>query len=125
VRKLPNHLATRTVLNQQCVFAVDLIASRDVSHFDQQRGTVDADWRDTAFNGPIICMDFGRCKVYLVRVLVPGSRDATQDLSHLRLVIHELQQRLPSRAFAADAKHVFGSRIEVGNEEIVIQQDDA
>ena len=63
--------------------------------------------------------------MYFVCVVVAGRGDTAQDLAHLRLVIDELQQRLPMRTSAADAEDVLGRGIEVGNKEIVVQQDDA
>jgi hypothetical protein len=60
-----------------------------------------------------------------VRIMIAGGRDPAEDLAELRFVIDQLQQGFSACAVAADAENVLGRRVEVGNEQIVVQQDDA
>jgi hypothetical protein len=61
----------------------------------------------------------------LVRVVIAGCRDPAEDFAQLRFVIHQLQQGSAARPVAADAKNVLGRRVEVGDKQIVVQQNDA
>jgi len=92
MRKLSNHLPTRTVLNQQRVLAADLVAACYVGHFNQQRSTVDVDWRHPALNRAFVGVYLGRRQVYLVRVAVAGCGDAAEDFPELRLIIDQLEK---------------------------------
>jgi hypothetical protein len=60
VRKLSNHLPTRTVLNQQCVLAADLVAACYIGHFNQQLSAVEVDGRHSALNRALLGMYLGR-----------------------------------------------------------------
>jgi hypothetical protein len=57
--------------------------------------------------------------------VVPGNRNAAQNFAHLRFVVNELQQRLAPSALPADTKYVFCCRVQVNNEQMLVQQDDA
>ena len=70
-------------------------------------------------------MHLGRREPNLVSVVVAGLRNAAQNFAHLRLVVDELQQRLAARALRADTKDVFCCRIQVDDEQMLVQQDDA
>ena len=70
-------------------------------------------------------MDLGRRQAHFIGEVVAGRSNAAEDLAHFRLIVDEPQQRLAARAGAADAQNVLGRRVQVDNEQIVIQQDDA
>ena len=46
-------------------------------------------------------------------------------VAQLRLIANQSQQGLAARALHTDAEDVLGSRIQVDNEEIVVNEDDA
>ena len=70
-------------------------------------------------------MHLRRGEPNLVGVVIPGDRNTAQDLAHLRFVVDKLQQRLAACAPAADTKNVFCGRVQVNDEQMLIQQDDA
>ena len=125
VGQLPNHLSPGAVLDQQRIFAADLRAASDVRDFDKQGSRRNGNRRDTAIDDPLFIVNLGRREAQLVRVLVAGGGDAAENLLHFRLVIHEAQQGLASRARTADAEYVFSGRVQVDDEQMLIQQDDA
>jgi hypothetical protein len=47
--------------------------------------------------------------------MVTCCHNPRQDVAHFRLIIDELQQRMPSSALLANAKDIFGGRIQTGN----------
>ena len=91
MRQLPNHLASGTVLNQQCIFTADLRAARYVCEFHQQASVLCSDRRHTTVDDTLSAGDFGRRETHFIRVVVARSDDTTQDIAHLRLVIDKLQ----------------------------------
>ncbi len=125
MRQLPNHLPASAVLNEQRILSTDLVAPGDVDDFDEERCIVDVDWRDAAIDSAFVRMHFRGRKVHFIRVVIAGHRNATQDFSHFRLVVDELQQRLTACARTADTKNVFSGWIKVCNQQAVIEQDDA
>ncbi len=123
--QLPDHLAAGAVLDQQGVFAADLRAARHVGNLDEQRGIVDIDRRYAAVNDALFVVDFGRRQAEFVGVLVTGCRDPTEYLAHFRLVVHEPQQRLAPGARTTDAEDVFGGRVEVDDQQVFVEENDA
>ena len=123
--ELANHLSASAMLDQQCILAADLITPSDIGHFNQQGCIIEIDWRYTTLDTAFAGVHFGRREMDFVRIVVAGGRDPAEDLAELRFVIDQLQQGFSACAVAADAKNVLGCRIEVGNEQVVIQQDDA
>jgi hypothetical protein len=65
-----------------------------------------------------------RREAHLVRILVARDGDPAQDLAHLGFVVDQPQQRLAVGASAADAEDVFCGRIQVDNQQVIVQQDD-
>ena len=100
-------------------------ASRYVVDLDEQRGFVNAYGRYVTVDNPFVRVDLGRSKTHFVRVVISARRNACEDLAHFRFIVDESQQRLPPRACATDAEHVFGGRVQVNDQEVVIEQDNA
>jgi hypothetical protein len=50
---------------------------------------------------------------------------AAENVAHFGLVVDQPQQRLSSRALQADAENVFGRRIQVGDQQAVVYENDA
>lgn len=78
VRELPNHLSPGTMLNDQRIFATDLIAPGDIGDFDQQNRVVQLDGGDSAVDDAIVRVHLGRCKVHFVRIVIAGDNDAAE-----------------------------------------------
>jgi hypothetical protein len=57
--------------------------------------------------------------------VVAGDSNAVEQLAHFGVVVDEPQQRLAARTFAADTENVFCGRIQINNEQVFVQQDDA
>jgi hypothetical protein len=57
--------------------------------------------------------------------VIAGRCNAGEHISEFRFVIDELQQRFAASTAAADAEHILGGRIQVDDEQVVIEQDDA
>jgi hypothetical protein len=57
--------------------------------------------------------------------VVAGCRNAAEDLAHFRFVVDKLQQRLAAGALTANAEDVFSRRIQVDDQQVLIQEDDA
>ena len=70
-------------------------------------------------------MDLGWCQPHFVGVVVTGFQDATQDVAQLGFVVEEAQQRFAACALHADAEDVFASRVEVDDQQVVVDEDDA
>ena len=70
-------------------------------------------------------MNFGSAKPHLVRVVVARFHDAPEYFLQLRLVINEAQERLTACALRANTKNVFRGRIELGDQEILVEKNDA
>jgi len=64
-------------------------------------------------------------EAHLVRVVVSGSQHATQDVTHFRLVINQAQERFTLRALLADAKNIFGRRIQADDQEAAVEKNNA
>ncbi len=47
----------------------------------------------------------------IVSVVIAGCNNPRQDISHLRLIVDQLQQRFTVRAVLADAENVFGGGV--------------
>ena len=78
-----------------------------------------------AIDNPFVRVNLGWRKSHFIGVVIAGGGDARQNLAHFRLVIDELQQRLARGALATDAKNIFGGRIEVDDEKVLVEQYDA
>ena len=50
--------------------------------------------------------------------------NARQDILHLRLIVNELQQRLSVGSFLANAKYVFGGRVQSNDQQMLVKQYD-
>ena len=74
-----------------------------------------------AFDG----VNFRRGEAHFVGKMIAGYGDPRQDIAHLRFVVDESKKRLPTRSRPADAEHVFSGRIQVENEQVVVEQDNA
>ena len=76
-------------------------------------------------NGALSGMHFGRRQLHLIGVVVARRRHARQDFAHLRFVVDELQQGLVTRPGTTDPEDVFGGRVEVDDQQVVVEQNDA
>jgi len=56
--------------------------------------------------------------------MVARIQNAPQDVSQLRLITDKPQQRFPARAVYANAEDVFGGRVQVENEQAIVENDD-
>jgi len=54
-----------------------------------------------------------------------GCSDASEDLAHFGFVIDEPQQRFAARTTATDTQNVFGRRVQIGDQQVVVEQNDA
>ena len=68
---------------------------------------------------------FGGCESHLVGVVVATRRDAREHFAKFGFVIDELQQGFAARPAPADSKYVFRGRVQVDDQEVVVEQDDA
>jgi hypothetical protein len=102
-----------------------LRAARYVHNLDEQTRVIDVDRRHMAIDHAFDGVNFRWSEAHLVREMIPRHRDAGQDLAHLRFVVDESKKGLAARARPADAEHVFSSGIQVENEQVVIEQNDA
>jgi len=68
---------------------------------------------------------FGSTKVHFICVVVSGFNNATKNVSQLRLIVDELQQRLATCALNANAKNVFGGRVQADDQQALVEKDDA
>ena len=78
-----------------------------------------------AVDDTLIGVHFTRGETHFVGVVVAARSNARKDFAHLGFVVDELQERLAARTFATDAEYVFGGRVQVDNQQTVIEQDDA
>ena len=124
VGKLPDHLPPRAVLDEQRILAAYLRAARHVGDFDEQGRVVDIDGRNPAVDDALVRVDLGRREPHLVGEVVARRRDARKNLAHFRFVVHESQQRFSPCARATDAEDVLRRRVQVDDEQVVVQQDD-
>jgi hypothetical protein len=69
-------------------------------------------------------MDLGRRETHFIGKVIAGRGDAAQDFAHFGFVVDEAQQRLATRPRTADAENIFGGRVQVDDEKIVVEQDD-
>ena len=122
--KLPNHLAAGAMLNQQSVLAADLRAPRDVSNLDEHAGVGRHDRRDAAIHGTFVCVHLRAGERDLVRVVITGSHDATEDVAHLRLIVNELQQGFTLRSSLTDTEDVLRGRVHADDQQVLVQQHD-
>jgi hypothetical protein len=125
VGELSNHLSARTVLYEQCVFATDFRAPRDVGHFDKQRGITARDGRHTTIDCALFGVDLAWPKSHLVCVVISRFDDTAKNIRQLWLIVYETQQRFASCALHTNAKDVFGGWIKVDNEQAFVEKDDA
>jgi len=125
VCELSDHLPSRAVLNEQGVFAADLVTPRDIGDFDKQDGIVQVYRGHTTVDDTRVRMHFGRSKVHFIRVVVSGCDYAAEYFAQLGFVVNELQQGLATRPRAADAENVFCCGIYVDYQQAVIKKDDA
>lgn len=70
-------------------------------------------------------MHLCRRKVHFVGVMIARLNDASQDVTHLGLIVDETQQGSAACALLADSKDVFGGRVERDNQQVIVEQDDA
>ena len=70
-------------------------------------------------------MNFCRPQPKLGRIRLAAARCAGQNILELGIVVHEFQQRPAVRPALADAEQVLGSGIQVGDQEILIEKDNA
>ena len=125
VRELANHLPPGAVLNQQRIFARDLVAPRHICHFDQQRRAVAVDRRHPAVDDALLeCTSFGP-EPQFVGVVIAAAHDAAQDIAQFRFVVDQPQQRRAARPLRADAEDVFCGRIQADDQQVGVEQDDA
>ena len=113
------------MLDQQRIFPADLGAPRNVVDLHEQGRIVDSDRGHPAIDYALLVVNLGGCKSQFVRILVTRSGNATEDLPHFGFVVHQAQQRPAARARPAYAENVFSRRIEIDDQEVVIEQDDA
>jgi hypothetical protein len=125
VSKLSNHLPARPVLNEQRVFAADLRPTRNVAYFNEQRRVIHVDWRDVAVDHAFVGVHLGGRKPHFVGVVVARDGNARKDFAHLGLVIDEPQQGSPAGTGATDAEDVFRGGIQVDNQQVVVEENNA
>jgi hypothetical protein len=125
VRELANHLAARAVLDEQRVLPADLGAARYIGNFNEQRGIVDVDGRHTTIDNAFVGVNLCRCESHFIGEVVAGRGDTAEDFAHFGFVVNESQQRFAARARATDTQDVLGRRVQVDDEEVFVQQDDA
>lgn len=70
-------------------------------------------------------MNFCRPQPKLGRIRLAAAQCAGQNILELGIVVHELQQRPAVRPALADAEQVLGGGIQVGDQEILIEKDNA
>ena len=56
--------------------------------------------------------------------MIAGHRNARQHIPQFGFIIDELQQGFAAGAAAADSEDVLGGRVQVDDEQVVIEQDD-
>ena len=70
-------------------------------------------------------MHLGRAQSHLVGVIVTGLQYPPEDVPHLGLVVDQSQQRLAARTLQADAEDVLRRRIEIDDQQAVVDENDA
>lgn len=70
-------------------------------------------------------MHFGGRQAYLVCVMIAGGVDSCEDVTELRFVVQQPEQRLADRTSLADAQNVLSGRVDPLDQEVVVEQDDA
>jgi hypothetical protein len=115
MRKLSDHLPASAMLNEQCVFAADLIAPRNVGYLDEQSGVCSLYWRNATIDDTLVIVNLCRCETHFIRVVVASFKNPRQDIAHFRLIIDELQQGFTIRSLLADTKNIFGGRVQANN----------
>jgi hypothetical protein len=57
--------------------------------------------------------------------VIPGFHDAREDVTHLRIVVYEGQQRFARGTALADTENVLGRRIESDNQQVIVKKNNA
>ncbi len=70
-------------------------------------------------------MNFRRPEPKLGRVSLAAAQRAGKNILELGIVVHELQQRPAVRPALADAEQILGGGVQVGDQEILIEKDNA
>jgi hypothetical protein len=126
VRELSNHLSARSVLYQQRVFATDTRASRCISHFNQQvlRIDVGPDQGNSRIDAALMIVNVAPRQIQFscegnVRCERPG-----ECLGKHLIVIDQRHEGLRPGAKTRNAKQIFCGRVEFGDQQVFIQEDD-
>jgi len=125
MRQLSNHLATCTMLNQQCILAAYSCAPRDIRHFNKQRSVATLDRRYATVNDAFFSVHLSSTEAHFVCIVIACFDDATEDVAQLGFIVDKLQQGFALRTLNADTKNVFGGRVQADDQQTLIEKNDA
>ena len=78
-----------------------------------------------AVDRALVRVNLGGTEAQFFGVVVSRRGNAAQDVSELCIVVEQAQQRFTVCTVTTDPEYVFRRRVEVDDEQILVEQDDA